>query len=645
MQTNWIGKSEGAYINWKIISKNSKFSDKCIETFSTRPDTIFGATFCAISPNHPIALEIAKENNDLFNFIKKCNDSGISQESIDTAEKIGFKTELNVAHPFYKDCQIPVFVANFVLMEYGTGAIFGCPAHDQRDMDFARSYKIPIICVVVPKGEDLDLFSKKIEQGEKAFEGSGLAVKSDFLDGLTTEIAKKKIIDELVLKDAGKAHINYRLRDWGVSRQRYWGCPIPIIHCAKCGQVPVPDSDLPVVLPRDVSFDTPGNPLENHPTWQNVNCPKCSNPAKRETDTLDTFFESSWYFARFCDPKNSSKSFEKNLANKWLPVDQYIGGIEHAVLHLLYSRFFTRALKDCGYLMIAEPFKGLFTQGMVGHETFKSKEGEWLSPEEVTVNNKGEAIIASTGQVAISGRSEKMSKSKKNTVDPSNIIDSYGADAARLFMLSDSPPDRDLEWTDSGIDGAWKFINKLWRMTLENLENNPGKFNILHEEIDIDIFKKINKAIYNVTDALENFRYNSAVAYIRELSNEILDINQNSENQSHSSRYALLTLARLANPLIPHITEEIWFLLGGAGLLAEQTWPEHDPKLLKEDKITIAVQVNGKMRGTIEVASDAETKIYESGAVSLQTVKAQIAGKEVKRIIVVPKKIVNVIVK
>ena len=642
MQRNWIGRSEGARLQWTILTPDGTPLKDKLDVFTTRPDTLFGASFCAISPNHPLAVQLAEQNTELADFIADCNRLGTSEEAIEKAEKKGFDTGLTAQHPFDAEWEVPVYVANFVLMDYGTGAIFGCPGHDQRDMDFARKYGLPVICVVAPKDADAADFAKRLEEGDEAFTGDGVAIKSEFMDGLEVDAAKRAAIEKIEANKQGEGVVQFRLRDWGVSRQRYWGCPIPVIHCDSCGAVPVPDADLPVTLPEDVTFDQPGNPLARHPTWKKTKCPSCGKDAERETDTFDTFFESSWYFARFCDPKNESLGFDKALADQWLPVDQYIGGVEHAVLHLLYSRFFTRALKDCGYLSVAEPFDGLFTQGMVGHETYRGEDGTWLSPDEIKRFDDGRYVRLTDDTHVHVGRSEKMSKSKKNTVDPAHIIGTYGADAARLFMLSDSPPERDMEWTDAGIEGAWRYLNRLWRL-MQDVDASATDLPAVDslDEPSASLVKAAHKAIAQVTDALADFRYNAAVAHIREFSNTIGDAEKAS---APARRFAVETLARLANPLMPHITEEMWSALGGNGLLVDQPWPKHDPAMLVEDTITLAVQVNGKMRGTIDVAADADKDTCEAEALKLPTVQAQMDGKQVRKVIVVPGKIVNVVV-
>jgi len=637
MQTNWIGKSEGARIHFDMVNRDDK-----LEVYTTRPDTLFGASFCAISINHPLAKELADGNADLQAFVAKCNAIGTSEAAIETAEKLGYLTPFTVKHPFVEGVTLPVYIANFVLMEYGTGAIFGCPAHDQRDMDFARKYNLPVTAVVAPKGADVDAFAAELEASTEAFSGDGIAIKSEFLNGLAVTEAKSAAIAKLVELGVGEGTTQFRIRDWGVSRQRYWGCPIPMIHCESCGVVPVPEADLPVELPEDVTFDKPGNPLDHHPTWKNVKCPCCGKDARRETDTFDTFFESSWYFARFCDPMNDTIGFDKDKAAYWLPVDQYIGGIEHAVMHLLYSRFFTRALNTCGDIDVKEPFKGLFTQGMVCHETYRKNNGDWLYPAEVEKRD-GAAFEIETKEPVNLGRSEKMSKSKKNTVDPGNIIESYGADAARLFMLSDSPPDRDLEWTESGIDGSWRYIQRLWRLAAQ------PKFDFLNsEETDFEgeaneTYKMAHATIAAVTEDLNKLRFNTAVAKLRELTNQLGNMKGDAKGSAAAYKFALESLLQLLAPMTPHIAEEIWQAIGHGTPLVETNWPVADPKWLVDDTVTLAVQVNGKLRGTIDVAVDAPKDEIEALALALPSVQNQLGDRTPKKIIVVPKKIVNIV--
>lgn len=636
MQHNWIGRSEGAHVSFQIIDR-----DEPLEVYTTRPDTMFGASFMAISANHPLAVELSENNPELQKFIATCNAMGTSEAAIETAEKLGFDTGLKCAHPVIDGETLPVYVANFVLMDYGTGAIFGCPGHDQRDLDFARKYGLPVIPVVCPKDQDSETF----EIGNEAFTGEGLMINSGFLNGLEIDAAKSAAIAHFKERGIGTKQVNFRLRDWGVSRQRYWGCPIPIVHCDDCGAVPVPSAQLPVELPEDVDMATIGNPLDAHPTWKHVDCPSCGKAAVRETDTFDTFFESSWYFARYCSP-HAETALDREAADYWLPVDQYIGGVEHAVLHLLYSRFFTRALKDCGYVGIKEPFAGLQTQGMICHETYKNADGQWVLPVDVRSDDDGN--FTDTNGVSVTrGRSEKMSKSKRNVVDPEEIIQTYGADTARLFMLSDSPPDRDLDWTDSGVDGAWRYVNRLWRMIdgaeVSDWSTNNNRPDNLDKAGD-DIERQTHKTIAAVTKDIEAFHFNKAVARIRELSNAIEGTDVSHEGSAWAFKFAAKTVVLLIAPMMPHLAEELWSKMGTIGLVADATWPKADPALLVEDSVTIAVQVNGKVRGTIDVAKDAAEDTVKEQALSLENVTNFIADKEIRKVIVVPNRIVNIVV-
>lgn len=634
MQAKWIGKSHGMRVFFEMEGR-----DDTLEVYTTRPDTLFGASFCALSPDHPLAKHLAENDPALAEFIAECNKCGMAEAIIEKAEKKGHDTGIKVKHPLIEGQTLPLYVANFVLMEYGTGAIFACPAHDQRDLDFARKYDLPVIPVVIPKGEDAASFTI----GNKAFTDPGILANSEFLDGLPVDKAKDVVADKLESMNIGKRTTHYRLRDWGISRQRYWGCPIPIIYCDDCGTVPVPKEQLPVTLPDDVNFEKPGNPLDHHPDWKHVDCPNCGKAATRETDTFDTFFESSWYFARYCSP-HSVKGIEKEACNHWLPVDQYIGGIEHAVLHLLYSRFFTRALKQCDYLGIKEPFSGLLTQGMVCHQSFKDADGNWLHPEEVSIAKDGSATHAQTGGAVTVGRIEKMSKSKKNVVDPSHIIDAYGADTARLFMLSDSPPDRDLEWTDTGVEGAWRFISKTWRMVNQFTPSHDDTTSL--ETIDgaaLALRKAIHKTIDAVTDDLTKCHLNRAVARIRELSNSLSSFNVKNAADSAVMQEGLETLAMLLQPMTPHLAEACWHSLGNQELLAVSAWPTANSALLVDDTVTIAVQVNGKLRSTIELKRDIDTKIAEEAALDIPAVQHAIQDKPIKKVIVVPNRIINVV--
>jgi len=638
MQENWIGRSTGARARFPLVGR-----DGDVEVFTTRPDTLFGASFCALSPDHPLAAEAAANDQGAADFIAECRRTGTSEAAIEKAEKQGYDTGLKVEHPLVPGWHLPVYIANFVLMEYGTGAIFGCPAHDQRDPDFALKYGLDVKPVVLPPGEDPAAFAV----GAEAYVGPGKIYNSEYLDGLEVEAAKAEAARRLEAVDLGEAAIVYRLRDWGVSRQRYWGCPVPMIHCADCGVVPVPDADLPVTLPEDVDFDQPGNPLDRHPTWKHVDCPCCGKPAVRETDTFDTFFESSWYFSRFTNPALAEKAFDQAEHDYWMPVDQYVGGVEHAVLHLLYSRFFMRALRDCGYVNLesGEPFAGLFTQGMVCHETYRAEDGRWLTPEEV--DKQGEAAIEIKSGAAVRlGRSEKMSKSKKNVVDPETILQTYGADTARLFMMSDSPPERDLEWTEAGVEGAWRYLNRLWRLLDEPSvpldgapDSAPGDIGAEAEALR----RQTHKAVDGVTQDLERFHFNRAVARIRELTNALVDAKGDGADMRFAYREGVLALVRLVGPIAPHIAEEMWAGLGHEKLLADAPWPEADPALVVDDTISIGVQVNGKLRASIDIARDTPKDAVEAAALAEPNVARFLEGKAPRKVIVVPNRIVNVV--
>jgi len=635
MQENWIGRSEGARVFFGVFGQ-----DERIEVFTTRQDTLFGASFVALSPNHPLALRLAEKDPDLGAFIAECNRLGTSEAVIEAAEKRGYRTGLEAVHPFDENRRVPVYVANFVLMEYGTGAIFGCPAHDQRDLEFARKYGLPVIPVVLPPGADTATFTV----GDTAFIDDGVLINSAFLDGLSVAEGKRAAGERLEELGHGERTTVYRLRDWGVSRQRYWGCPIPVIHCGDCGIVPVPEHDLPVELPQDVSFEVPGNPLDHHPTWKFVDCPRCGGPAQRETDTFDTFFESSWYFLRFCSAR-APVAFEREAVDYWMPVDQYIGGVEHAVLHLLYSRFFTRALKQCGYLELDEPFAGLFTQGMVCHETYQSADGDWLFPEEVDTADGGRLVDAA-GRPVTAGRHEKMSKSRKNVVGLDAIVDTYGADTARLYLLSDSPPERDLEWTETGIEGTWRYVNRLWRMVSEPPVSPAAPGSPMPPTLSptlTTIRRATHKTIAAVTDDLDKFRFNRAVARIRELTNTLEELPASESGAPEVLGEGLETLARLLGPMMPHLAEEMWQTLGGEGLLAEQPWPVADPQLTRDEQVTIAVQVNGKLRGTLEIPRDVDRLAVEKAALALPQVLRWLEDRPPRKVIVVPNRIVNIV--
>ncbi len=648
MQKNWIGKSEGLSIRFALSGDKLSKRDAVLEVYTTRPDTIFGASFCAISPEHPLAQKLARKNAALQTFIEDCRRMGTSAEALERAEKKGFDTGLKAQHPFRANRMLPVYVANFVLMDFGTGAIFGCPAHDQRDLDFARKYKLKVKPVVLPDGEDAATF--KI--GDEPYTGPGRIINSAFLNGLSIDDAKAKVAERIEARGIGQRQTRFRLRDWGVSRQRYWGCPIPMIHCPECGIVPEREENLPIILPDDVSFDKMGNPLSRHAEWKQTTCPNCGGNAERETDTLDTFVDSSWYFIRFCSP-HADAPVDRDAADRWLPVDQYIGGVEHAILHLLYARFFTRAMHDLGYLKIKEPFSGLFTQGMIVHETYRNRNGEWLSPEEVRIEehqNGRTAVDRETGMPVLIGPAEKMSKSKRNTVDPSQIIAGYGADTARWFMLSDSPPERDVMWTDAGVEGAWRFMQKLWRLVNDTADDLPPPGQAMTCELGAaaqELRRATHRSIQAVTHDLEALRFNRAIAQIYDLSNRIAVAPQeklkHDEGLAWAMREALEAIVQLSAPIIPHLGEECWARLGYHTLLVNHPWPVAQPGLLIDELVTIAVQVNGKRRDELTIARDTSKEDIEAAALQLDSVLRAIGEREIKRVIVVPQRIVNVV--
>jgi leucyl-tRNA synthetase len=634
MQEKWIGRSDGARAQFRLAGREG-----AIEVFTTRPDTLFGASFIALAADHPLAGELAATDPGLAAFIAECRRTATTEEALETLEKQGYRTQLDALHPFDPSWKLPVYVANFVLMEYGAGAIFGCPAHDQRDLDFARKYELPVRPVVIPPGADPASFAI----ADVAYIEDGRLAHSDFLDGLDVPSAIERAIRRLEELGAGTRTVHYRLRDWLVSRQRYWGCPIPVIHCQTCGIVPVPKADLPVRLPDDVTFDRPGNPLEHHPTWKHVPCPRCGAAARRETDTFDTFVDSSWYFVRYCSPRDAAP-VDSAAARYWLPVDQYIGGVEHAILHLLYSRFFTRAMRRIGLVDFDEPFAGLFTQGMVCHETYRDAAGNWLLPDQVAKEPEGRLVGVADGQPVEVGRSEKMSKSKKNVVDPSEIIETYGADTARWFMLSDSPPERDLDWTEAGVEGAWRFGQRLWRMVEASIEDagKPGLEALNGDDAALSLRRAAHKTIAGVTEDIEQFRFNRAVARIYELANSIDELGRSAAPAAR--RETLVILVRLIAPMMPHLAEELWQRLGHDGLLADEPWPEADPTLVIDDLITMAVQVNGKLRATIALPRDSAKEVAERAALADAQVQRAMAGKSARKVIVVPNRIINVVV-
>ena len=734
MQRNWIGKSKGLRMQFRFAGGTSALDgSREVEIFTTRPDTLFGASFIAIAPDHPLAQGFARTDKAAAAFIAECQKTGASQEAIDKAEKKGFRLALDAEHPFVADRKLPVFIANFILMGYGAGAIFGCPAHDARDHEFATKYGLDIIPVVLPSGEDATSFSV----ADEPYVGPGTLYHSGFLDGLSVDDAIDAAIGKIEAMGIGRATTQFRLRDWGVSRQRYWGCPIPAIHCEKCGVVPVPEKDLPVKLPEvpASAFATPGNPMDRMPEWRNVPCPECKGPARRETDTFDTFVDSSWYFARFAtDPAARDHSaVDKADCDYWLPVDQYIGGVEHAILHLLYARFFTRAMKDCGHLSVDEPFARLFTQGMVTHATYRDSKGAWIPPDDVltTKPSANAASMEAAGFVdatrpidrqlqgapaefqhdyrhqtesrgdylyvsrlfpngltetlpVLVGPVEKMSKSKKNVISPAPIVAKYGADAIRWFILSDSPPERDVEWTDAGAAGAWKLVGRIW----ETVEPHEGVLRDAplrgapRDEAYTELRRATHATIHGVTDDIEHFRFNKAIARIYEfltairkaaaflppLAGEVSakptmgaiaaspahadsarPLSQASPDSSPASGgawalvEALSALVRMIAPFCPHLAEECWEHLGGDGLVCNAAWPEADQSLLVKDTITLPVQVNGKRRGEIAVAASADASAIEPLALGHPDVKRYTDGLTVRKIVVVPGRIVNIV--
>jgi leucyl-tRNA synthetase len=656
MQKNWIGRSEGLQVRFMLDKATVPAGESELVIYTTRPDTLFGAKFMAIAPDHPLAKAAAEKNPALAAFIEEIQRTGTSAEAIETAEKKGFDTGIRAEHPFDPSWKLPVYVANFVLMEYGTGAIFGCPAHDQRDLDFVNAYGLGNTPVVCPPGQDPATFVIT----DTAYDGDGLLINSRFLDGMTIEAAKDEVAKRLESQTRGnmpvaERKVNFRLRDWGISRQRYWGCPIPVIHCEVCGVVPVPKKDLPVKLPDDVTFDKPGNPLDHHPTWRHVSCPQCGHDARRETDTMDTFVDSSWYFARFTDPWVETSPTIRKEVDEWLPVDQYIGGIEHAILHLLYSRFFIRAMNKTGHVGLDEPFKGLFTQGMVVHETYRAPNGEWVVPAEVRFEGDGgerRAFNSLTGEPVEIGSIEKMSKSKKNVVDPDHIIADYGADTARWFVLSDSPPERDVIWTEEGVQAAGRFVQRIWRIANEIGSHNAG---LLGPDGDgeeaLTIRKATHRALAAVESDIERLGFNRCVAHIYTLTNvlgRVLDGFKNGEavpaDVAASLKEAGFILVQLIAPMMPHLAEECWGVLSGPGMVSQAAWPAADPALLEDDTVTLPVQFNGKKRADVTVPKSASPKEVEAATLAHEAVQRALEGRAPKKIIVVPGRIVNVVV-
>jgi leucyl-tRNA synthetase len=640
MQENWIGRSTGARLKFPFAGSAPE-GDADIEVYTTRPDTLFGASFVGIAADHPLAEQLAAADPTVAAFVAECRKGGASEAEIETAEKIGYDTGLKVKHPFDPNWELPVWIANFILMDYGTGAIFACPAHDQRDLDFSRKYGLPVTPVVLPPGADPASF----EIGDEAYTGPGVLFNSQFLDGLEVEAAKAKATARIEELELGKGAKVYRLRDWGVARQRGWGCPIPVVHCDKDGVVALPRSALPVALPDDMDFGKPGNALARHPTWKHATCPICSGPALRETDTLDTFVDSSWYFARFANP-HAADPIDKAAADYWLPVDQYIGGIEHAVLHLLYARFVTKALADEQMLSVREPFAGLFTQGMVTHETYRRQSGEWVEPGAVEIRAEGNqrsAVMVETGEPLIIGDIEKMSKSKKNTVAPGDIFEVYGVDAARLFVLSDSPPERDTQWSSGGVQGAWRFVNRVW----EEFDSQPAAGPDVggDDAAATALRRATHKLVKQVTEAIESFRFNSGIARLYEFLN-LLKANpaEGATPALAAARgEALSAFARLIGPFVPHLAEECWVRVGGQGMVVEAPWPEFDPALTEDAVKVLPVQVNGKRRGEITAPAGAEPAEVEKMVLDDPEIARRLEGLTIRKVIVVKDRIVNIV--
>ena len=634
MQKNWIGKSRGCEIKFKIINEGENITYENLEIFTTRPDTIFGATFCALSPFHPIVDEILKTDDEKSELIKKMRSQKINEETASKNDKEGIQTKLYIEHPFIENKKLPVFIANFILMDYGSGAIYGCPAHDQRDLDFANKYKLEVIPVIQPS-------SKEKFDGDNAYTGEGSLINSDFLNGMKIAEAKSQIIKELEKLKLGKGTTNYRLRDWGISRQRYWGCPIPIIYREDGEVISVPEDELPVELPEDIDLNLPGNPLENHPTWKYTKCNKTGMNAIRETDTLDTFVDSAWYFLRFCSPKNNSEPFNNEEVDYWMPVDQYVGGIEHAILHLLYSRFFTKALKE---KKLNEPFQSLFTQGMVCHHTYQNTDGQWVYPDDVR-EEANKMIQTSSGQEVTQGPIESMSKSKKNVIDPESIIQSYGADSARWFMLSDSPPERDINWSISGIQGSWKFCQKIYSL----VEINKSLFNenIKSQKVSKEgraLLVQVHQNLDEVTKSIEKFQMNVAVAKIYEMVNHISKYQSINNDCKTALKESLNILVRIIEPMIPHLAEECWSIMDKKSSLNEEPWPKVNKEFLVRSVINMVIQINGKRRGEIKIAPDTKEKEVLDNVYSIKNIADMLDNKEIKKTIFVPNKIINIVI-
>ncbi len=657
MQANWIGRSEGLLIRWPLDAATTPAGERELEIYTTRPDTIFGASFMAIAADHPLASKAAEANPELAAFIEEVHHMGTSVATLETAEKKGFDTGIRAVHPFDPSWTLPVYVANFVLMDYGTGAIFGCPSGDQRDLDFARKYDLPVVPVVMPADADAASFAI----ADEAYVDDGVMINSHFLDGMTPGKAFEEVATRLAGVAAGnrpmaERKVQFRLRDWLISRQRCWGAPIPVIYCDDCGAVPVPEKDLPVELPDDLSFEKPGNPLDHHPSWKHVDCPKCGKAARRDTDTMDTFVDSSWYFARYTDPTNETAPTTLSVVdgkNGWMPVDQYIGGVEHAILHLLYSRFFVRAMRATGHLNeVKEPFAGLFTQGMVVHETYRGP-GGWVTPAEIKVEDvegSRKAFLLADGSAVEIGPIEKMSKSKKNVVDPDDIIARYGADTARWFMLSDSPPERDVIWSEAGVEGAYRFVQRLWRLVSESAPALRGIAPAAAPEGPAgEVSRAAHKALKGVGEDISRFGFNKSVARIYELSNTLqaplsaAAAGKADDATRGALRQAVEFLIVMIAPMMPHLAEECWTAIGGTGLVAEQPWPTFDPALIIDNEIVLPIQINGKKRGDLTIARDADQAAIQEAVLALDFVQKALEGRAPRKVIVVPQRIVNVV--
>ena len=636
MQKNWIGKSFGCEIDFEISSKDGSFDKEKIKIFTTRPDTIFGATFCALSPFHPLVDKLIENDKQLEKKVNNLRSQKINEESVAKNEKIGIETKLFIKHPFIKKKLLPVYIANFILMDYGSGAIYGCPAHDQRDLDFANKYNLDVVQVIDPL--DKTPFDKV-----NAYVGNGKLMNSEFLNGLSIEDAKKQIIERIENQNFGKGTVNFRLRDWGISRQRYWGCPIPIMYREDGEVIKVPENQLPLTLPEDIDLSVPGNPLDNHPTWKYTQCPETGMKAIRETDTLDTFVDSAWYFLRFCSPSDDNEPFNEDEVNYWMPVDQYVGGVEHAILHLLYSRFFTKALD---IKQIQEPFESLFTQGMVCHNTYQNEERSWVFPDDVEKRN-GSYFQISTGKSVVEGQIESMSKSKKNVIDPQSIIKTYGADSARWFMLSDSPPEKDINWSESGINGSWKICQKIWaiiklnkKYLKSNLKNSP----ITYTGSALSLIRLIHKNLDTITQSIEKFQMNVSIAKVFEIVNAISKFEIKDKESENALSESLYILIRVIEPMVPHLAEECWSLAGGQHSLTEEPWPKVNSKYLENNEATIVIQINGKRRGEVIISKDASEEDVYSEVENIKNIKDALSGKNILRSIFVPNRILNIVI-